>query len=500
MLEIFRAATKDFQAEITFVPNPELKNRIWTTVLIGKNGSRKSFILRQILETAFGKTHFIYNKKEKIETQGVGWIFPHHPQKIICISGTPLDRFPRSGYTPRTSSKRKTNRNFLYLGQRASNGMVGTAQSERSLIATLIENAEYLHLKKSLFEIAFKHLELSPKIKIALKPSKLVADAFSTLERVPIRNRYMANDSIEDLSKKLINNFKDLLEKEKPNAQIFKSLDKLEKLEHHGIFHLMNIFHEPKEASYLLFDNAIIHKHGPNPKDWDTDVWILLLRAGFLDIDYTVFYRLGDSNQTDSSSQSYEPSDILGEHLSSGQWSWLAGFVGLCAEIADDSLILIDEPENSLHPIWQQNYVPTLQAITREFPGTQTIIATHSPLIASGIDPENGNVLTLKSILDRETNRTVLTATPVESTFGWAASDVYQEAFGVTSDRAPSFTATADLALSLIRKNEPLSAVDASSITDDLAAKLESLPLHDPLRNVLKSIITKLQELTKARS
>ncbi|WP_122518569.1 AAA family ATPase [Pseudomonas viridiflava] len=497
MLEIFRAATKDFEADIVFVPNPELKNNTWTTVLIGKNGSRKSFLLRLILETAFGKTQFTYNKKEKIKTQGFGWTFHNRPQKIICISGTPLDRFPRTGSTSWTSTKKKNNRQFLYLGQRASNGMVGTAQSERSLITTIIENAENLFQKKHLFEKVFNYLELAPKIKIKLKPSKALSDAFSVLEKAKSQHSYMASDALEDLASKLVNSFTSSYTETHLDARTLAALNKISKTEHYGIFKLRNIFSTTNDALGLVFETGSVHKYGPNWENWDTDEWIFFLRAGFLDVDHTVFYRKENSEQSDSSPQPFEPYDILGEHLSSGQWSWLAGFVGLCAEIKNNSLILVDEPENSLHPIWQQNYIPMLQSIAREFPGTQTIIATHSPLIASGINPEHGNVLALKSNLDRKTNQTYLTATHVENTFGWAASDVYQEAFGVTSDRAPPFTATADIALSIIRKNEALGANESSLIIEDLAKKLESLPLHDPLRNVLQSIVAKLQSITK---
>lgn len=42
--------------------------------------------------------------------------------------------------------------------------------------------------------------------------------------------------------------------------------------------------------------------------------------------------------------------------MSSGQWNWLYNFVSLCIELDDDSLVLIDEPENSLHPTWQRDF------------------------------------------------------------------------------------------------------------------------------------------------
>lgn len=41
-------------------------------------------------------------------------------------------------------------------------------------------------------------------------------------------------------------------------------------------------------------------------------------------------------------------------------------------------LLLIDEPENHLHPKWQKRFIPTIQKV---FPNLQIIVATHSPFI-----------------------------------------------------------------------------------------------------------------------
>jgi len=50
--------------------------------------------------------------------------------------------------------------------------------------------------------------------------------------------------------------------------------------------------------------------------------------------------------------------------------------------ITDDSLILLDEPENSLSAMWQMELARFIQGAVREF-NCQFIIATHSPFILS---------------------------------------------------------------------------------------------------------------------
>jgi hypothetical protein len=53
-------------------------------------------------------------------------------------------------------------------------------------------------------------------------------------------------------------------------------------------------------------------------------------------------------------------------------------------------IVFIDEPELHLHPAWQRNI---LKALVKVLPGTQLVIATHSPQILGGINAESVFVL-----------------------------------------------------------------------------------------------------------
>jgi hypothetical protein len=67
---------------------------------------------------------------------------------------------------------------------------------------------------------------------------------------------------------------------------------------------------------------------------------------------------------------------------SSGQQQILSSLVSVASELVDDSLVLIDEPELSLHPAWQSQFLDLLAAVIEPFQGCHVVIATHSPLIA----------------------------------------------------------------------------------------------------------------------
>lgn len=72
-------------------------------------------------------------------------------------------------------------------------------------------------------------------------------------------------------------------------------------------------------------------------------------------------------------------------HASSGELSLISSIIYISTVITNNSMIIIDEPENSLHPKWQTEYVEKLLDIFY-YQKPQIIIATHSPLIISGAE------------------------------------------------------------------------------------------------------------------
>ena len=66
--------------------------------------------------------------------------------------------------------------------------------------------------------------------------------------------------------------------------------------------------------------------------------------------------------------------------LSSGEQHELVILYELIFRTAPDSLVLIDEPELSLHVAWQAQFVPDLERMAK-LTGFRSILATHSPEI-----------------------------------------------------------------------------------------------------------------------
>ncbi|MBD8605185.1 ATP-binding protein [Pseudomonas sp. CFBP 8771] len=72
------------------------------------------------------------------------------------------------------------------------------------------------------------------------------------------------------------------------------------------------------------------------------------------------------------------------DQASSGELTLIASQVFILTNARNGSLILIDEPENSLHPQWQKDYVNKLGDLIGRY-DMEVHIATHSPLIVSGV-------------------------------------------------------------------------------------------------------------------
>ncbi|SFB11376.1 AAA family ATPase [Clostridium frigidicarnis] len=93
----------------------------------------------------------------------------------------------------------------------------------------------------------------------------------------------------------------------------------------------------------------------------------------------------------------------------------------------NNSIILIDEPELSLHPEWQQKILDFYKEIGKN---NQIIIATHSPHIVSSCKKEE------VIVLGRYNGKTVVKS-DVEETYGWTVEQLLLSVFELKSVRNP---------------------------------------------------------------
>lgn len=83
------------------------------------------------------------------------------------------------------------------------------------------------------------------------------------------------------------------------------------------------------------------------------------------------------------------------KNASSGELSLIATLIFLITKIRKRSVIVIDEPENSLHPQWQREYVKRIYD-TLYLYEPKIYMATHAPLIISGARAADLDVTVMK--------------------------------------------------------------------------------------------------------
>jgi predicted ATPase len=118
------------------------------------------------------------------------------------------------------------------------------------------------------------------------------------------------------------------------------------------------------------------------------------------------------------------------DQASSGEINLFATMIGLISTIKYGSLIIIDEPEVSLHPNWQMKYLHFLTELLNEYNDSHIVIATHSHFLISDLQGDTGKIIGLK-----KTNRMIETVDIDRNTFGWSAEEVLYKIFDVRTTR-----------------------------------------------------------------
>lgn len=117
--------------------------------------------------------------------------------------------------------------------------------------------------------------------------------------------------------------------------------------------------------------------------------------------------------------------------LSSGEKQLFLRTLAIKMLEPENSIIMIDEPELSLHPKWQQKIVGVYRKIGRN---NQIILATHSPHILGSVEKEN------IVLLEKNENGIVKVKTGDEfgNSYGQTTGRILEDIMGLETDRNPS--------------------------------------------------------------
>jgi hypothetical protein len=333
------------------------------TVIVGKNGTGKSRLLKAIVENFVDIKEFEWARPSLINTPRrrpeMHISCDIAPSEIIAISTSPFDRFPiQRGI--------EESENYQYLGLRGlgSNNLSLSFMSRTLwalLKAVLSDRARAITLQTVLGYLGYAGF--------------IEARFVGALPRNRLDEMFEAEDPLEPL-----------MHARSANSDRF----------------LYNLRHMPPveiRQCLRVIRNWYVSRNKPrlDLRIDATGVFDLGTPGGF-DESLLPLFKLGFFQLKDVGLQK-EGQDLLIRinDASSGEQCVVMALLGIASHIQDGALICIDEPEICLHPEWQERYIELLMTTFGQFRGCHFIIATHSPQIIAKLRDRNCFVLDLES-------------------------------------------------------------------------------------------------------
>ncbi|KRW60029.1 hypothetical protein AO726_12480 [Pseudomonas sp. TTU2014-080ASC] len=125
-------------------------------------------------------------------------------------------------------------------------------------------------------------------------------------------------------------------------------------------------------------------------------------------------------------------------HASSGQLALISSLLFLITNAGESPIVIIDEPENSLHPNWQREYIDHVLTALRYYSPT-VIVATHAPLVVTGALADSSALVSVYEIRHGRPQRLPIDGTSSSQSsieeILWRAFDVVTPANHFVSER-----------------------------------------------------------------
>ena len=175
---------------------------------------------------------------------------------------------------------------------------------------------------------------------------------------------------------------------------------------------------------------------------------------------------------------------IASEAMSSGEFAMLSMVLSISTAASDShTLILIDEPELSLHPNWQMTIIDNLDRALKD-QVCHLLIATHSHMLVSDLPMNRSSV----SQWEKDKDGNLIANRIEENTYGWSAEEVLLKVFKTATDRNRYFGERIAKLLEQMG-NDTISKETVADELNELQEISQHLSDVDPMKMVLNTII-----------
>lgn len=358
------------------------------TLIIGNNGSGKSRLFRSIIdmlrESKKHPTWFIDNRAR--------------PTCTIILTTSSVDRYPLDQATIAYRSLKEGNlyaqEDYVYLGSKMRFGTYSSKYRLDRALRICSERSRSLSVANS-FRRIFDFLDYRPIVKISYEIRSTRGlftnigklSGIARMENLEILQQELKSRHLEEMIAKI------------PQGETIKQSFVYNFSEKH-MKEVEMSSHDSEDFAQRLSD------------------FNMLRRAGLIqNYKISVFKNSG--------------LEFAFDDASSGEANILTTFLSLIPLLRDKSLILIDEPEISLHPQWQATYMALLKEVMQDFTGCHVLIASHSHFMASDLTPDDSSIV----VMGRDKKGNITSEFYQEETYGWSAENILLNVFNVPAAR-----------------------------------------------------------------
>ncbi len=432
------------------------------TALIGQNGTGKTHLLSAIIESLLSVENVVKGRRRRalhlplqrlsysIDEKVVELERGEHgdaiarvdgknvllqdvplPERIVALTITPFDKFP----VPRlaTFSVQQADEScYRYLGLRDRTGKASIENLLFRSLNSLFETSSNPAVRRVRINRVFDFLKLKPqltvvyRVRIAREVLRACHSGVPILNEEVIRDRSRLRRALEVVKSG-----------QATESQLMEAIVDADSAMEEGFIRLTADFADDGHVDSRFAEFQPIR------------------RAGFLQL-----------TAVEVEQEVGLVTDL--KRASSGQISIATALISLASEIQDGSLVLIDEPELSLHPEWQIKYIDLLLDTFRGYRGCHFLIATHSPLVISELPPhatlvalDNPNVPPALELAGQSSDVQLAEAFQLVSNNNLHLRDLLADALRAAADGKASTTDFRDSVAHLARLTERLPPEDA---------------------------------------
>ncbi|WP_242485557.1 AAA family ATPase [Pseudomonas sp. TH43] len=426
------------------------------SVIVGKNGVGKSRLLADIVKAK------VVDYAYFVDPEDGSVIFSSRfesdkESKVIAVSTSPFDKFPN----PKKRPHPDVQSNYRYVGMRGE-GMYQPS-SAVSLIASaakgLIDKLLARESNHNLLGV-FDSLNFRPVVDFIFKPGYIrAAKTYEEYDPNRVSDKGLAIDLQSLLSDYEI----------QIDERYFQVLESIPVSKRPEVFNAIVKVHRmltKRKAVELTvnFSGGSASLDGREANDSYIKAMLVLVNTGLMRLIDLKLEKIGYG-------------EMSLKRASSGEQCLMVLMLGIAGHITDGSIVLIDEPEISLHPRWQEQFMMLLTTSFSAYRRCHFIVATHSPQIIARL---RDKACFITSLSKREVYR-------AEEFYHRSADYQLAELFdapGIMNEYISR------LAFNLLAKVKANKCVDADAAKElarlqDLNQQVES---NDPVKELIQSV------------